>query len=162
MDIKKGYVYHIKDEYFDLVKDETLMKNHESGKARPTYFCIKNENTNILWFIPMSTKVEKYKKLRDAKIEKYGNCDTILIKKFLGKESAFLLQNMFPTIEKFVDHVHIINGEEAKVINRIAEEIETTFNKIMKLIERGKKVIFTDVEKDINIMLEELKKDENK
>ena len=42
--------------------------------------------------------MEKYKKLRDKKITKYGNCDSILIKEFLGQESVFLLQNMFPTI----------------------------------------------------------------
>ena len=83
------------------------------GMTRPTYFCIKNENSNILWFIPMSSKVEKFKRLREQKLAKYGNCDTILIKKFLGKESVFLLQNMFPTIEKYVDHSHIINGAEA-------------------------------------------------
>lgn len=130
------------------------------GKARPTYFCIKNENTNILWFIPMSSKVEKYKKIRDEKIKKYGSCDTILIRKFLGKESVFLLQNMFPTIEKFVDHSHIVNGEETKVINQIAVDIERVFNKLMRLTELGKKVIFTDVENDIKIMLEELKKEE--
>lgn len=130
------------------------------GKARPTYFCIKNENTNILWFIPMSSKVEKYKKIRDEKIKKYGSCDTILIRKFLGKESVFLLQNMFPTIEKFVDHSHIVNGEETKVINQIAVDIERVFNKLMRLTELEKKVIFTDVENDIKIMLEELKKEE--
>lgn len=130
------------------------------GKARPTYFCIKNENTNILWFIPMSSKVEKYKKIRDEKIKKYGSCDTILIRKFLGKESVFLLQNMFPTIEKFVDHSHIVNGEETKVINQIAVDIERVFNKLMRLTELRKKVIFTDVENDIKIMLEELKKEE--
>ena len=136
------------------------MRNHESGKARPTYFCIKNENTNILWFIPMSSKVEKYKKIREDKIKRYGSCDTILIKKFLGKESVFLLQNMFPTIEKYVDHSHIINGVETKVIDQVASEIEVTFNKIMKLVELGKKVIFTDVKKDIQIMLEKMKEDE--
>ena len=70
MNIRKGYVYHIKDEYFELVKDKTLMINHEDGKSRPTYFCIKNENTNILWFIPMSSKVEKYRLIRNKKIEK--------------------------------------------------------------------------------------------
>lgn len=161
MEVKKGYVYHIKDEYFDIVQDATLMRNHENGKARPTYFCIKNENTNILWFIPMSSKVEKYKKIREEKIKKYGSCDTIVIKKFLGKESAFLLQNMFPTIEKYVDHSHIINGVEAKVINQVARELEDTFNRIMKLVEIGKKVIFTDVKKDIQIMIEQLKKDED-
>lgn len=52
--VKEGFVYHIKDEYFDIVKDDTLMRNHENGKARPTYFCIKDKETDILWFIPMS------------------------------------------------------------------------------------------------------------
>ena len=117
MNIKQGYVYHIKDEYFEIVKDPTLMKNHESGKARPTYFCIKNTQNNILWFIPMSSKIEKY-----------------------------------------VDHVHIVNGKEAKVISSIEKEIKIKFNKLMLLINQGKKVIFTDINNDINIMLKELDK----
>ena len=33
MEVKKGYVYHIKDEYFDIVQDSTLMRNHESRKG---------------------------------------------------------------------------------------------------------------------------------
>ena len=82
-----------------------------------------------------------------------------MIKKFLGKDSVFLLQNMFPTIEKYVDHVHIVNGKEAKVISRIAKEIEIKFKKLLILINQGKKVIFTDVEKDVRIMLDELKND---
>ncbi len=32
MKIKKGYVYHIKDEYFNIVQDVTLMKNYENRK----------------------------------------------------------------------------------------------------------------------------------
>lgn len=32
MEIKTGYLYHIKDEYFDVVDDESLMQNHEKGK----------------------------------------------------------------------------------------------------------------------------------
>lgn len=164
MEIKKGYVYHIKDEYFDVVQDGTLMRNHENGKARPTYFCVKDSKSDILWFIPMSSKVEKYEEIRAEKIKKYGNCDTILIKKFLGKNSVFLLQNMFPTIEKYVDHIHIINGAEAKVIDSIAKELENSFYKIMGLIRQGKKVIFTNVENDLNKMFSELKlnKNENK
>jgi len=42
-DIKPGFVYHIKDLYFDVVKDEKLMRNHEGGAYRPTYFCLKDE-----------------------------------------------------------------------------------------------------------------------
>lgn len=29
MEIKEGYVYHIKNSYFELVNDNKLMKNHE-------------------------------------------------------------------------------------------------------------------------------------
>lgn len=65
---------------------------------------------------------------------------------------------MFPTIEKYVDHVHIVNGEEARVINTITKEIEVKFNKLMNLINKGKKVVFTNIKKDFEIMLIELKK----
>ena len=41
MEIKKGYVYHIKDEYFDVVKDPTLMRNHESRKSKTNIFLHK-------------------------------------------------------------------------------------------------------------------------
>ncbi len=156
MKVKKGYIYHIKDEYFNVIQDPTLMRNHENGKARPTYFCIKENKSDILWFIPMSSRVEKYKEIRDKKIKKYGNCDSILIKKFLGQNSVFLLQNMFPTIEKYVDHIHIINGVEAKVIDKVAKELEDNFHKIMGLLKQGKKVIFTDVENDLRKMIQEL------
>lgn len=41
-DIKAGYVYHIKDLYFETVKDSKLMQNHEGGANRPTYLCVKD------------------------------------------------------------------------------------------------------------------------
>jgi len=31
-DIKTGYAYHIKDDYFDVAKDEKLMQGELSGK----------------------------------------------------------------------------------------------------------------------------------
>ncbi len=37
-------------------------------KKRPTYFTIKDND--ILWFIPLSSKVEKYQKIIDKKIER--------------------------------------------------------------------------------------------
>lgn len=70
MNIKQGYIYHIKDDFFDIANDKTLMRNYENGKTRPTYFCIKDLQTDFLWFIPMSSKIEKYKKIRDTKIWK--------------------------------------------------------------------------------------------
>ena len=56
-----GFVYHIKDSYFDTVQDGKLMRNHEGGALRPTYFCLRDEKTQLLWMIPMSSRVDKYK-----------------------------------------------------------------------------------------------------
>ena len=120
MKVQTGYIYHIKDDFFKVVDDEKLMTNHERGKKRPTYFTIKDKE--LLWFIPLSSKVEKYKKIIDSKIKKYGKCDTILIREILGNDSVILLQNAFPTLEKYIDHVHVLeNGKPAKVIETLKD-----------------------------------------
>ena len=106
MKVQTGYLYHIKDDFFDIVNDDNLMQNHEKGKKRPTYFTIKDND--ILWFIPISSKIDKYKKIIDKKIEKYGFCNTILIEKIFDEESAILLQNAFPTLEKYIEQGRIV------------------------------------------------------
>ena len=68
--LETGYVYHIKDEFFTFANDKKLMKNHENGNSRPTYFCVKSEDNPILWFVPMSSKIEKYKKIFEQKNSK--------------------------------------------------------------------------------------------
>ena len=35
MQIRRGYSYHIRDEFFDLVQDKYLMSNKEEGNYRP-------------------------------------------------------------------------------------------------------------------------------
>lgn len=155
MEIKTGYLYHLKDEYFDIVNDDSLMQNHERGKKRPTYFTIKERN--ILWFIPVSSKVNKYKKIINKKIEKYGFCNTILIEKLFDKDSAILLQNAFPTLEKYIDHVHTVDGKPARVPEKLETIILNNFIYLMKLHNRGINVFFTDIDKLKLKMLNELK-----
>ena len=67
MKIETGCIYHIKDEFFDKINDNGLMINHENGHARPTYFTIKDRD--ILWFIPLSSKVFKYKLIIERKLK---------------------------------------------------------------------------------------------
>ena len=157
MKVKTGYLYHIKDIFFDLVNDDRLMTNHERGKKRPTYFTIKDKD--ILWFIPISSKVEKYKKIIDDKIKKRGFCDTILIRKILNEDCVILLQNAFPTLEKYIDHAHIVNGAPAKVGSVLKNEILGKFNNLLKLHDRGINLFFPDIDNIKQMMLEELKKD---
>ena len=145
MRIKTGYLYHIKNEFFDVINDASLMQNHERGKKRPTYFTIRDKD--ILWFIPLSSKVEKYKIIIDKKIKKYGFCNTILIKQIKGKEHAILLQNAFPTLEKYIDHIHTINGIPVKVVDSLKNEILSNFKHMLKLKEKGINLFFTDIDK---------------
>ncbi|MBQ9834175.1 MAG: hypothetical protein IJO33_03180 [Bacilli bacterium] len=154
MKIQPGYLYHIKDEFFYIVDDKTLMQNHERGKQRPTYFTIRDNG--ILWFIPLSSKVDKYQKIIDKKITRYGFCNTILIREIMGVDHAILLQNAFPTLEEYIDHVHKVNEIPAKVIDKLKNEITRDFKKLLKLKEKNINVFYTDIDK-IMRKLEELK-----
>ena len=156
MKIETGYLYHIKDEFFDIVNDENLMANHEKGKKRPTYFTIKDKD--ILWFIPLSSKVEKYEKIVNKKIEKFGFCNTILIEKVFDKNTAILLQNAFPTLEKYIDHVHTVDGMPAKIPETLGKIILENFMQMLKLKTKGINLFFTDIDKIKEQMLNELEK----
>ena len=62
---QEGYVYHIKDEYFEKVQDGNLMQNKENGTYRPTFYCLRDEKTSLLWMVPLSSRVQKYKAIHD-------------------------------------------------------------------------------------------------
>ena len=153
MEVKTGYIYHIKDDYFTIVNDKGLMINHENGHSRPTYFTIKDDD--ILWFIPLSSKIEKYKKIIDNKEKKYGACKTIMIREIAGKDSVILLQNAFPILEKYIDHPHIINGKPLKVIDTLKEEILNNFKYMISMKKEGRNLFFSDIDKLKEIMLSE-------
>lgn len=157
MEVRTGYLYHIKDEFFDLVNDKNLMTNHERGKKRPTYFTIKVEN--ILWFIPLSSKIEKYKMIIERKIKRQGYCNTILIRKIFGEDSVILLQNAFPTLEKYIDHVHTRNGVPAKVGTDLTKEITKKFENLLDLKKKGYNLFLTNVDRIENLMNKELEKE---
>ena len=126
MQIKTGRIYHIKDSFFSKINDKNLIINHENGHSRPTYFTIKDKN--ILWFIPLSSKIEKYQSIIENKIKKYGSCKSIMVRKIGHKNVAILLQNAFPTLEKYIDHPHLVNGKPLKAIKTIQEEIVNNLN----------------------------------
>ena len=154
MKVQTGYLYHIKDEYFDIVNDDNLMQNHERGKKRPTYFTIKDND--ILWFVPISSKVDKYRKIIDKKIKKYGFCNTIIIRRLANEDVAILLQNAFPTLEKYIDHLHTINGVPLKVPTDLQNEILDLFKNMIGLKQMGINLFFTDIDKLKAMMLKEI------
>lgn len=154
MKIETGGLYHIKNSFFDKINDQQLMINHENGHSRPSYLVIKDDK--ILWFIPLSTKVNKYKPIIEKKIKKYGSCKGIMIKKIAGRDSVILIQNAFPTLEKYIQSRHTIEGRKVEVSSSIKKEIIDNFRYLLSLKESGNNLFFTDIDRIKEIMLEEL------
>ena len=68
------------------------------------------------------------------------------------------MQNAFPTLEKYIDHPHIINGKPLKVIDTLKDEITSNFNYLLSLKKQGVNLFFPDIDKIKEMMYEELGK----
>lgn len=145
MEIKQGYAYHIKDEYFTMAKDEHLMKNKEDGNYRPTMYCIKDNKYDIYWMIPISSQYDKYADIRSEMLRKGKKCKGIVLGKYDGKKAAFLIQNMFSVTLKYIDHVHTRNGNPVPVNRKLQEMIRKNTKSLIAISEKGIKVTFTDI-----------------
>ena len=161
-DIKPGFVYHIKDSYFDVAKDSKLMINRERGAYRPTYFCVKDEKTELLWVIPMSSKVEKYLCYVQKDIERYGECIKIIIGEYASVKAVYLLQSMFPILPKYIDHIHLIKQNPVPVDTRLQTLIGRKFRELLSLHRRGVKIVFPDITRLEKLMIDELAADTDK
>ena len=150
MKIQTGYLYHIKDEFFDDMKAKGLMINHENGHSRPSYLVVKEKD--ILWFIPLSSKVKKYEPIIAKKIQKYGECRTILIRTIAGKKQVILIQNAFPTKEKYIKSMHTVEGKIVVVPQNIQKEIRDALLHTLSLKEEGLNLFFTDIDSMLEIL----------
>ena len=139
------------------------MQNKENGNKRPCYYCFKSKKyDNIIWFIPISTKIDKYKKVYNNKIEKQLklgkkiSVDTLVFGKVANTFSAFLIQNMFPVTKQYVENQYLKNKVPIRVSNRLQTEIIYKANKVLNLYKHGmKNIIFPNIDR----ILEQLLKD---
>ena len=154
-EIKPGYVYHIKDLYFDVAKDDKLMRNHDGSAHRPTYYCMKDEKTGLLWVVPMSGRIDKYNAIIEKDVTRYGSCIKIWVARYGDGQSAFLFQNMFPILPKYIDHIHTVAGIPMAVNHAVQEEIIKRFKEIRRLYSRGVKMVFPDITRLERLMTDE-------
>ena len=81
--MQEGYFYFLTDKYCNDNNKYYVMSNKETDSQgnphkRPCYYAIEDlDNSNILWMIPISSKVEKYKKIKKDKINK--NLDLLMV-----------------------------------------------------------------------------------
>lgn len=145
--MKKHGFYIVKDEFFTMVKEPYLKTN--KGGNRPHYYCFADGNNGIYWLIPLSSRIEKYQKIVDRREASGKSCDIIHIAKMDdGKESVFLIQDMFPITEEYVDREYTIAGRQLMVTSeRVSREIEKKARKVLGMLKRGVK--FTPTQPDV-------------
>ncbi len=157
MKIEYGKFYFVKDEFFKKVNDENILLNKDNGIKRPCYYCFKDKEIDkIIWLVPISSKIDKYEKIYDYKLNKFGKVDTIVFGKVNNDKRAFLIQNMFPTTTKYIEHKYVRNNKDVEITYKLRKEIENKANFILSLAKQGKRVIFVDVLKIKDILLKEL------
>lgn len=155
INIEQGKFYFIKDKFFELVKDKELCNNKEGGTKRPCFYCFRDtKNEKLIWFIPISSKVEKYQKIYNKKLERTGIVDTIVFGYVEGEKRAFLIQNMFPTIEKYIIEKYVRQNIDVTVNEKTNKEIKLKANKVLKLVDKGyQNIVFPDIIKIKKILL---------
>ena len=154
MEVKQGYAYHIKDEYFEFAHDSNLMQNKERGNYRPTLYCVPDSNSGIYWMIPISSQYDKFLAIKEKIITKGKPCKGIVLGEFDDRKAAFLLQNMFPVTEQYLDHIHTKNGNPVPVKQVLQSEIQKNVKFLLALNAKGVKVTFTDITRLKNKLLE--------
>ncbi|MBS5863374.1 MAG: type III toxin-antitoxin system CptIN family toxin [Clostridia bacterium] len=162
MQINVGCFYFIKDSFFDVIDDSELMQNKENGNKRPCYYCFKSkEYDSIIWFIPVSTKIDKYQKIYDKKLQKQiklgktPSIDTIVFGNVANTYSAFLIQNMFPVTEEYIESQYIKNKVAIKLSNKLQNEIISKAIKVLNLYNHGmKNIVFPDIDRILGQLLE--------
>ncbi|MCT4583891.1 MAG: hypothetical protein N4A54_03110 [Peptostreptococcaceae bacterium] len=156
-----GKFYFLKDEYFNTYVDKNLMGNKESkGKElndRPCFYSFKDKRTGLIWLIPISSKVDKFKSIYEYKVKKNRRCDTIVFGEVLGRKKAFLIQNMCPCTPKYLKSIYVDsrnNDTPVQVSDDTKKELIKKAKKVLTLHRQGRKLIFPDV---INIEKELIK-----
>lgn len=101
------------------------------------------------------------KKIIKEKIRKYHKCNSIIIGTIAESETAILIQNAFPTLEKYISHYHIKNKAPVRVPDDLKNEIVDNFNTLLALKSQGTNLFFPDIDKLKQMMFDELKEDLN-
>ena len=143
-------LYFLSDQYYLDFPDDRLMKNKDVIEGvphnRPCFFAFHDSKiSDIYWIVPISSKIEKFKQLERDKIKKYGRCNTIRFGTVLGRETAFLIQNMGPATEKYLTAYIDKNKDPIRIDDRLAADIVKNARAVLGMAKRGAKVIFPDV-----------------
>lgn len=142
--------YFLSDQYYLDFPDDRLMKNKDMIDGhlhrRPCFFAFPDTKIPaIYWIVPISSQYEKFKRIEQDKIKKYGHCNTIRFGMVLGRNTAFLIQNMCPATAKYLTPYIDKNNQPIRIDDRVAADVIKNAKDVLAMAKRGIKVIFPDV-----------------
>lgn len=152
--MKKSGFYILKDKFFEDMGDPYLKGNKEGN--RPHYYCFEDSNRRIYWMIPLSSRVDKYRRIVDKKKKAGKPCDILhIVKLDDSRESVFLIQDMFPVTEEYIEREYTIAGNHLVLTSEhTVKEIEQKARKVVGMLKRGIK--FTPTQPDVMAIIKKL------
>lgn len=107
----------------------------------------------------LSTKYEKYKKIYENKKLKSGNRPVynFVFGKVLGKNSVFLIQNIFPTVEKYIEKKYTNSNIDVEIPTTERDNVIITSLRVVRLAEKGIHIPFYNILEMKNILLRDIK-----
>ena len=136
--MEKHGLYTVKDSYFSEFKSAFWVDNKQ--EKRPYYYCLQDAQ-GINWLIPLSTQVKNYKAkiLKEEKKRGLGNCVYYHIGVVGQKERAFLIGDMFPIADVYIQSSFTIDGVHYIVKNtKLNRSLYSKAMRFLNLVKDGK------------------------
>ncbi len=93
-------------------------KRMKKAGNRPHYYCFEDTSAGIYWMIPLSSQIDKYKRIIEKKEKAGRSCDIIhIVKLDDSRQSAFLIQDMFPITDAYIEREYTIAGNHLMLTN---------------------------------------------
>lgn len=126
----------ISDEYFsDFPSIRHMSNKHES---RPYYLAIKGDD-GIIWLVPLSSQVDKYRAKIKADEEKHGNSIFHYVARIKGRDSAFLIGNVIPVTEDYIKKPFTVQGVPFVIEDkRDIKKIQSKLKKYLTMVRNGR------------------------
>ena len=102
---------------------------------------------------------DKYKKIYDNKKLKSRNRPVynFLFGSVLGKKAVFLIQNIFPTTEKYIEEKYTNSNKDVEIPTIVKDEIIRTSLRVVRLAESGTNIPFYNIIEMKNTLLKNKK-----
>lgn len=138
-----GHFYFLKPEYAQRFANPKFMNSNEHNRP---YFCAFTEDSHIFWLVPISSKVDKFERIYNDKVKRYGKCDTIDFCHILGRKKAALIQNMCPVTQEFIlNEYNDPHGKPVQLCEKVRKRIIHKAKKVLVLHHKGVDLLFGDV-----------------